>query len=126
MTDETKLQTVSRKAVEDACDTFVTRMAGIYGEVPPDKDPEDEGWPIYRQVMRAVLEQFVSNNTPSPASLKAAVEAISALLKAYKQLIPGARNMAIDDYANLNEAPLLGREALRLLSTSPSTEEKTR
>lgn len=39
-------------------------------------------------------------------------EALKAMLKAYEQLMPGLKNIAVQDYANLNEAPILARAAL--------------
>lgn len=39
-------------------------------------------------------------------------EALKALLKAYNQLMPGLKNIAVEDYANINDAPRLARAAL--------------
>lgn len=40
-------------------------------------------------------------------------EALRQLLKAFKQLMPGLPQIAVEDYANINEAPMAARDALR-------------
>jgi hypothetical protein len=40
-------------------------------------------------------------------------EAVKQLLKAFGQLMPGLIHIAVEDYANINEAPMIARDALR-------------
>lgn len=40
------------------------------------------------------------------------IKALEAMLKAYNQLMPGIAHIAVQDYANINEAPILAKAAL--------------
>jgi hypothetical protein len=40
-------------------------------------------------------------------------EAVKQLLRAFHQLLPGLRHIAVEDCANINEAPMIARDALR-------------
>lgn len=44
--------------------------------------------------------------------LKTAAEALRGLLQSHGALMPGLRHIAVADYANINEAPIRGREIL--------------
>jgi|SRR3990167_1575847 len=63
--------------------------------------------------LREAIED--ANETPMHPLDKAhdkLVKAVQALLKAHEQLMPGIGHIACSDYAVVNEAPLLAREAL--------------
>lgn len=40
-------------------------------------------------------------------------EALKEMVKAYNQLLPGISKIAVQDYANINEAPILAKQALK-------------
>ena len=55
-------------------------------------------------------DEFIANVLALPDL----VRACHALLKACDQLMPGIGNIACQDYAIINEAPILGHKALKL------------
>ena len=44
------------------------------------------------------------------------VNALKGMLKAYEQLMPGLAHIAVQDYANINEAPIMARKAIAAIS----------
>lgn len=57
-----------------------------------------------------------ATNTKANAKLISAapdlLEALKAMQKAFNQLLPGIGNIACQDYANINEAPILAARAI--------------
>jgi hypothetical protein len=57
----------------------------------------------------------------SPQLLKA----VKALLTAYEQLMPGLAHIAVKDYANINQAPILARQAIEAAEPQPKPHSRS-
>lgn len=62
----------------------------------------------------AKLEQALAEKDQEIARLR---EALKEMVKAYNQLLPGIAKIAVQDYANINEAPILAQQALKETTT---------
>lgn len=66
-----------------------------------------------------LLQHEASEVTRRVNSHETLVKALEAMLKAYNQLMPGLVHIAVQDYANINEAPIIAKAALTAAGKLP-------
>lgn len=86
----------------------------IHGQLPKGING-DFGYPVADTMNRhhCVSPEEDQANGHLLSAAPELYHAVEALVKAYNQLLPGIGKIACQDYANINDAPIIAERALR-------------